>query len=364
MGLFEIVVAVCGVVLIVTAIADLMNTLVSTNTSYWRWWPAFIIARYTFRAARFVAVRTPPESKRREAILSVFGPAMLITLLVTWVTMQIVGFGMIWWSLGSVSGTNNLGDAIYYSAVVFFTVGFGEIVPTGGLARLGAMIEALLGVGTVALVVGYLPTLYGAYSDRERALMTLDAGTPDRITPTDLVIAWAPDADPARLDAKFEEWERWAAGILETHSTIPLLMYFRSHDRKQNWVTALGLLSDAALHAQMIRGSADGPSLFFLRRAEAIFRELTRGQDISVYRQHTMGPDDPIPHLPLLVELYERLEQHGFEMVDYDAAVRYTMQTRPLWAAPMEHLIEHLVAPPGFWPLESRTPSLKAFVAE
>ena len=111
---------------------------------------------------------------------------------------------------------------------------------------------------TVALVIGYLPSLYAAYSDRERALMTLDAGSSDRITPTELLMAWAPDADPKKLDDQFERWELWAASVLETHSTVPLLALFRSHNRQQNWVTALGLLCDAALQAQLIMGATDG----------------------------------------------------------------------------------------------------------
>lgn len=74
-----------------------------------------------------------------------------------------------------------------------------------------------------ALVIGYLPSLYGAYSAREQKLMTLDDGSDDRITPTNLVMARAPDADTDRLNARFAEWENWVTSVLETHTTLPLL---------------------------------------------------------------------------------------------------------------------------------------------
>ncbi len=141
-------------------------------------------------------------------MLAVFGPLLVIELLFAWALLQIVGSGLIWWRLGDIPTIDGLGDAWYYPGVIFFTVGFGEIVPTEVIPRLGAILDAL------------------------------DAAH--------------------RIDAQFERWEKWAAGILETHSTVPLLAMFRSHDQRQNWVTALGPLCDAALHAQIIMGAPAG----------------------------------------------------------------------------------------------------------
>ncbi|MDC0349583.1 hypothetical protein OAN40_01035, partial [bacterium] len=70
-----------------------------------------------------------------------------------------------------------------------------------------ALLEAGCGVITTALVVGYLPSLYSAYSEREKKLITIDDGSDDRITPTNLVIAWAPNGDTDRLNAKLADWE-------------------------------------------------------------------------------------------------------------------------------------------------------------
>jgi hypothetical protein len=348
---------VAGAALVLITIADLVNTLVSTFTSYARWWPSRIIGRSTFVTIRSIAGRLPEDSTWRERMLAVFGPLLLIELLFAWALLQICGFALIWWGLGDIPTIGSLTDSWYYSGVVFFTVGFGEIVPTEVVPRAGAVLEAFFGVITVALVIGYLPSLYSAYSDRERALMTLDAGGTDRITPTALVMAWAPDADPKKIDAQFERWEEWAAAILETHSTVPLLAMFRSHDRRQNWVTALGLLCDAALHAQIIMGATDGHAYWFLRRAEAIFREMTQGVDLTPY-QH--DGDRPEIGSELFRDLYTDLTAHGFRLRPYEEAAEYAWQARQTFAPAMEYLIDDLLCPRGFWSIDSTVRSWSA----
>ncbi len=351
--MIDLIVIAVGVVLIIVALADLVNTLVSTSTSPARWWPTNMIGRSMFGTIRGVARRLPEESMVRERMLSAFAPLLVIVLLASWSLLQITGFALIWTTLDDISTIESFGDSWYYSGVVYFTVGFGEIVPGDTIPRAGAIIEAFFGVITVALVIGYLPALYAAYSERERQLMTLDNGGTERITPTDLVMAWAPDADPHKIDEQFEKWEQWAAGILETHSTVPLLMLFRSHDRRQNWVTALGLLCDAALHAQIINGSTDGHAYWFLRRAEAIFREATQGQDLSSYVQAANETDAS----DLFLDLYQRLAAHGFDLRPYDDAREYGRQVRATFGPPMEFLIDNLLCPRGFWPLGSTVQS-------
>jgi hypothetical protein len=352
----DVLVVVTGVALVLAALADLVNTLVSTATSPAPWWPSRIVGRSTFVAIRAVARRMSEESRGRERLLSLFGSLLVIELLLLWAALQVLGFGLVWWGLGDIPTIGGLGDAWYYSGVVFFTVGFGEIVPVDAVPRFGAIVEAFSGVITIALVIGYLPTLYGAYSDRERELMTLDAGGVERITPTALVKAWAPDADPTKIDDQFEKWETWAAGILETHSTVPLLALFRSHDRRQNWVTGLGLLCDAALHAQIIMGATDGHAYWFLRRAEAIFREMTIGVDLSGYQL----PDDDGPS-ELFRDLYADLTAHGFRLRPFDEAAAYTRAARASFAPAMEYLIDDLLCPRGFWSIDS---TVRAYSAD
>lgn len=341
----NVVLIVIGVVLVVSVFADLVNTLVSTNTSAWKWWLSRLVTVLAYGAVRAIAVRLP-EGRLRSGILAAFGPILVLLLLIAWVAQQILGFGLIWHGMNGVEGAETLLDSLYYSGVVFFTVGFGEVVPATGGARFGAIIEALAGVLTTALVIGYLPALYSAFSERERKLMTLDDGSEDRITPASLVMAWAPTGDPADLLARFEGWEDWVAQILETHASFPMLRLFRSHHEGQNWVTALGLLSDAALLCQIIEGAENRAPYWMLRRSIRLFSELTEGADLTMYREQF---DASYVDRSQFGDLYVELAAHGFPMIPFDQASPRSLELRKLFDARQEWLIDRTLAPRGFW---------------
>jgi hypothetical protein len=333
--------ALVGVFLVVSVLLDMVNTLIATQTSNSRWWLSRIVAVRSWRLFRSVGVRLS-EGPARNRVLGSYAPFLVLLLLVIWVGQQVVGFGLLWWGLGGVDGVDGLFENVYYSGVVFFTVGFGEVVPSAAVPRIGALVEAFSGVLTTALVIGYLPALYTAFSERERKLMTLDDGTEERITPTNLVLAWAPDADVDDLVARFADWEDWVAGIIETHTTFPMLRFFRSHHEGQHWVTALGLLSDAALHCEIIRGADRRAPYWMLRRSIRLFQELTEGVDLSAY-EHTPGTDS------LFHDLYDALDSHGFDLYPFEEAAAHAGELRSKFGPPLEYLIDASLAPRGFW---------------
>jgi len=274
----------------------------------------------------------------------------VLLLLTAWVIQQVVGFGLIWWGLGGIDGSDGLFDSIYYSGVVYCTLGFGEVVSVDAVPRLGALAEAFAGVLTTALVIGYLPALYGAYSERERKLMTLDDGTEERIVPQSLLLSRAPGGDVEEVLGFFDDWEEWVAGLIETHTTFPMLRLFRSKYEGQNWITALGLLCDAAVQCQLIEGARNRAPYWMLRRCIILFNELTQDVDLSDYRATIdatyVEQEDGNGYFR---ELYDELEAHGFEMIDYTAARTETLELRRLFDAQMEFLIDATLAPRGFW---------------
>lgn len=344
---------IIGVVLVVTVLADLVNTLVATNTSTSRWWLTRVLYTNAWRAVRRLTALFPNE-RSRETLIATFAPTSVLLLLMVWVAQQIVGFGLIWWGLGGLNDAGSLFDSIYYSGVVYFTLGFGELVPVETVPRIGALVEAFSGVLTTALVMGYLPSLYSAYSDRERKLMTLDDGSEGRITPTNLLLSRAPDASVDDALRFFEGWEAWIAGVHETHTTFPMLQLFRSKHAGQSWITALGLISDAALQCQLITDAQNRAPYWTLRRAVMLFDELTRHADLGEYRaqldatyaEADAALDDPDG---LFQSMYRQLESHGFKLVPLDEAREETLRLRRLFDAQMEYLIDMLLAPRGFW---------------
>ncbi len=335
-----------GVALVISVLADVVNTLVTTTTSTWRWWLTRLLYRRSWSVVASIGKRIS-NADRRERFFASFAPISVLVMLATWVSQQIVGFALIWWGIGGVSGVDGFADSLYFSGVVYFTVGFGEVVPVEQVPRFGALIEAFSGVLTTALVIGYLPALYSAYSEREQKLLTLDDGSEDRITPTNLVLSRTPDGDVRELEAFFADWESWIARVLETHTTFPMLTLFRSQHHGQSWITALGLIADAALHVELTVDGQGRAGYWAFRRACRLFHMLTADADVSEYRarlDEAYAGDGS-----QLEELYAAMQAHGFEMIPFEEAGERLRELRRTFDAQMEFLIDAYQTPRGFW---------------
>lgn len=132
---------VIGLVLVLAVTADMVNTPVTTTTSSGRWWLTSILYRKTWTGLRAVAL-TIKQEPTRERLLATYAPVSVLLPLMAWVVQQVIGFGLIWWVLGGVGGAEGLFDAVYFSGVVYFTLGFGELVPVETVPRVGALLEA------------------------------------------------------------------------------------------------------------------------------------------------------------------------------------------------------------------------------
>ncbi len=142
-----------------------------------------MLYQYSWAPWRAAAKRIDDEDDR-ESFLSIYGPLSLLMLLVFWASMQVVGWGLVWWGMrNGIPTLESLIESIYYSGVAFFTIGFGDVVPIASAPRILVVLEGFFGVATMALLIGFLPTLFAAYSTREELVSTLDDLTGDRVTP-------------------------------------------------------------------------------------------------------------------------------------------------------------------------------------
>jgi hypothetical protein len=338
-----IVVALVGCLLVAGALLDAANTLVSTRLQVGRFWPSEIFYRAIWPV--WGSLRHIKKERRREIVLSAFGPASLLGLLLLWVIAEIVGWAMIWWALRESFAVPlaSPGDALYFSGIVFFTIGFGDIVPGSGVARALTLVEAFGGLGTLALVIGYLPALYSAYSARESQLLMLDDLSGDRITPISLIESHAPDGDVEKLYAFFHEWERWTAQLLETHTSYPMLSLFRSQHLGQSWVTALGVVTDAAaITTGCIRGADERESMRMYRRGNRTIDHFIERYDLAVVAV-------PPFNRAAFRSSYGRMAARGLPLREFEEAHDRTDEMRHTYAAELETLIDKLLAPRGFW---------------
>jgi hypothetical protein len=276
LGAVEALAVVAGLLLVLATASDAVSTLVTTQRRRSRWWPTQVFYRGTWRAWRAIARRASPE--RREGFLTIYGPLSLLGLLVVWVVLLLTGWAATWWGLRSaVTGIDGYLDAVYFAGVGFFTVGFGDLVPTGTLARLLVLIEAFMGLVTLALVIGYLPTLYAAYSRREVELLGLDDLMDEPTTPVGFLEACHAAGGADAVAAAFADWERWCDEVFDSHSAYPMLALFRSRQPGQHWLTALAVVVEAAaIILAAVDGARSGPAARLWRRAVRLLQSLQR----------------------------------------------------------------------------------------
>ena len=132
--------------------------------------------------------------------------------------------------------------------------------------RFLSLVETLTGLGTIALLISYLPALYGAYSRREARLLTLDDPLGGRLTPFRVIAVQASDENLELFNRFCSDWEMWTAEVLESHTSYPMLALFRSQHPGQSWVTALGVVTDAATLACAAIVGAEVREPYFLYR--------------------------------------------------------------------------------------------------
>jgi hypothetical protein len=229
---------------------------------------------------------------RRDRVLAWQAPAELLGRLVLWIVLLVIGFSLVLLPLVPGSPAHAFSEA----GSSMFTLGYSA--PTNGPTSVVDYIAAFTGLITVAVQIGYLPTLYAAFNRRETevTLVNARAGTP----------AWGPellarirygigdtDAAPV-LSQLFTTWERWAADVAESHTTYLTLTRFRSPRPYSHWLTSLLAVMDAAaLHLSLNPHSEPRlPARLCLRTGFVALQQISRTMGITV--QEDPDPDGPL----------------------------------------------------------------------
>jgi hypothetical protein len=198
----------------------------------------------TLRRGYDLVARDRRDYDARDRVMASYAPAGLLLLAATWAAGVVVAFTLVFWGLG----VDPLRRAFVTSGSSFTTLGFAppRDVPTD-LAAVG---EAVIGLGLVALLISFLPSIYSAFQRRELAVSMLEvrAGSP----PTAVAllirhhrIGLTGDVGGGASEL-FGQWEAWFADIEETHTSQGSLPFFRSPQPHRHWITAGGAVLDAA----------------------------------------------------------------------------------------------------------------------
>jgi len=171
-------------------------------------------------------------------------PVAMFVLPLVWLGLIIVGYGAMYWAIDPALSFR---DTVILSGSSLMTLGF-AYQDTMVMAAL-AFTQAALGMMLVALLIGYLPTMYSAFSQRETMVTKMEtyAGSPpdpvEMIKRMDYVgMLHSPDD----MRAFWTEWQTWFVQIEENHTTLAPMNFFRSPKPDRHWLIAAGTLLDGA----------------------------------------------------------------------------------------------------------------------
>jgi len=293
-------------------------------------------------------VRRLPSSRRQETYLSFYGPLSLLMLLTVWAAGMILGFALLQAALGSAlnisAGTATFGTDLYMSGTNFFTLGLGDVTPRTSLARLFTVVEAGMGFGFLALVIGYLPVMYQAFSRREVSTVLLDARAGSPPCAGEL-LRRSGQSLREELDPLLREWERWSAELLESHISYPVLCYYRSQHSNQSWLAALTAILDTS--ALVLVGIDGMPP----RQAQLTFA-IARHAIADLAQIFKTPPRTPgVDRLPpeALTRLREGLAAAGVTLRDGSASDQRLGELRRLYEPYANALAEYLLMPLPPW---------------
>lgn len=222
---------------------------------------------------------------QRDRLMAYFGPVSLVILPALWLVIVAAGYTAMFWAIGVPTPY----DALVDSGSSLLTLGFAR--PSVAYGDVLAFSEAAIGLGLVALLVSYLPTIYGAFSRRELYVTLLEVRADSPPSPIVLLTRLQRLRGLGELGDMFEQWERWFAELEETHTSLTVLVHYRSQVPNRSWVNAAGTMMDAAA---LTRAAVDIPMDV---RADVMIRAgylaLRRIADVfGLPYPETPSPDD------------------------------------------------------------------------
>jgi hypothetical protein len=237
---------------------------------------------------RFVARHTG-SYLGRDRVLMWSSPLAIFTSLLMWLTLFFVGYSLLIFASSDLT----LAVSAREAGSSLFTLGYA----TNDRANLTALdfLAASTGPITIGLLIGYLPTLYGAYQQREAEVTLLLARAGEPNWGPELLARHSQVGTLERLQDLWPVWERWAAEISESHTNFPVLIQMRSARAYRNWLIALLCVMDAAAMQMSLNPSRpQDTARLMIRQGVLCLRELATVEGIAF-------DEDPSPDTPSAV---------------------------------------------------------------
>ena len=293
---------------------------------------------------RWIGLRQA-SADRREAILGSFGALMIIVLLVAWIAGLVVGYGLLLDALRDQvrPQPETLDAALYFAGTALLTLGFGDFVAMGALARMITLAAAATGLGVFAVVITLLFTLFGSFQRREVAVVVLEAGAGAPPSGVTLLETYAMAGILGDLSQVFREWQAWSAEVLDSHLAYPILAYFRSSHDNDSWISSLGAVMDAA--TLVLTTIEDGPK-GWAKLSRAVGGHCI--EDLALYFGLEVEPELGVERAEF-EEARDRLARAGFRLQDADKSWASFSRMRLEYAGRINALARYWATPPAQW---------------
>lgn len=337
-GLFLVLVALRDVfqgVIVPRAENTVLRVSHYLNRGCWRIWPP-------------IAYKLYRDPRLRENFLGTFAPLMLVIYLMTWVVLLIAGWGLIFYGIRDQLRPEGLSflECVYFAGASFLTIGYGDVVGTTTAAHMLSLVAAACGLAVVAVVATFLFSIFGAFQQRERFVVTLGAHAGAPPSGVGLLIEHAQAAIVPDLAQVFRDGQNWMAEVMESHLAYPILTLFRSSHDYESWVGTLGTLLDASAlvlttieASDAIRGQA--------HVAYNLGRHLTH--DFTGYFGFKESGSAAGIDRSEFEAACKRLTEVGYKLRDGDDAWKRFYDLRRTYAAHLNTLARWLEIPPVQW---------------
>ncbi len=224
-----------------------------------------------------------------DRFLSVQGPSNVLAFLAVFLGIFISAFAFIFYGITGLG----FSQALYQAGAGMTTLGITETLGPWGLAVVFA--AAFMGSTVISVFIGYLLTLYSAYTERETVMseLALLCGEP----------SWGPEflvrlkLIQGSVDTtSTEKLITWMCSMRVTHYIYSILNHFRSPSPTRHWViTLLSVLDAAAIRLaatreepdlKLVRLIAEGADTLHMLRLSELARTNARidTQGMSTWR--------------------------------------------------------------------------------
>ena len=224
---------ILGTVIVLATLISALETVVLPRERFTH------IARFVFAVVHRLLIRKWRNTVREANLRGLYAPVALVSMPLVWMIVVTLGFSFVYWGTGKEAALR----AFEISGSSLFTLGFAE---PNGVGRIWlTFIEATIGLGLVALLISYLPTIYAAHHEREKGITVLRpfAGTPPDPVGMLLNLQRMGALDNPDL---WRTAANWLLELDQTHSAFPALSYFPEASPDQSWVASVGTMLDGA----------------------------------------------------------------------------------------------------------------------